>query len=50
MAQAVGKVQDGVMSGALCLDDVSANDIEQHLYTEVFKITHLIESPSPRCF
>ncbi|EIE27677.1 Di-trans-poly-cis-decaprenylcistransferase [Coccomyxa subellipsoidea C-169] len=34
MAQAVGKVQDGVMSGALCPDDVSPNDIEQHLYTE----------------
>jgi hypothetical protein len=35
MAQAVGKVQDNVMSGVLCPDDVSPTDIEQHLYTEV---------------
>lgn len=41
MAQAVGKVQDDVMSGVLCPDDVSPNDIEQHLYTEV-RTAHLV--------
>lgn len=36
MAQAVGKVQSDVASGALPPDDVSHKHIEQHLYTEVY--------------
>lgn len=45
MAQAVGKVQNDVASGALPPNDVSPKHIEQHLYTEVYFLTHELPPP-----